>query len=464
MEVAKAEEPKTKAEKVEKPKKEVHKAVKKQKKNNLLAIACIALAAILLVVGIVFVTGENKLTIAGVEVKKDDYSVTIENATITAEDVEKLLSMEEVNELCLEKCSIQPALMKELCKLLELRMLEMNECNLSNEHLSNIDFSKLEYLWWLELQGNPQITELIGLEHVADSLHHLNIRGCSVTSLDVLSGSELIDHLDVGGNQLTSLKGIEQNLSLECLYAQNNQLTTLEGLENATILSDVNLRNNKITDMSILGKSAEKLRFLYIDNNPIGSLGTISSCLELIHLDADNCGLHTLNDLGNMEKLQQLSVANNSLTTLEGIGNNKELCYLDASNNMLISTAAIKDLAFTDANGYQGKVNLSNNALSGLEISDGAYISFLAIHGNKIVSLESVGSCDAYKLYLEYQDTIDFKKLAEANIDNFYIVNCPLDQQKKLEEILGTYYVEFVTAQEVQELIADEVTPAMQDE
>lgn len=462
VEEPKKEEPKKEGAKKEGPKKAESKPAKKKK--NLLPIVGIVVAVILaIVVGTTLISESNKLTIAGVEVNKDDSSITIENATITAEDVEKLISMEELTSLYIEGCSIEPALMKELSKL-NLYVLRMNNCNLSNEHLSNIDFSKWEDLWRLELQGNPDITELTGLEHVADSLEELYIGGCSVTSLEVLSGSSNITDLDVSGNQLTSLKGIENNIGLDYLHAQNNQLTTLEGLENTSVLRDVNLRNNQISDISILAKSAQKLQYLYIDNNPIGKLGAISNCLELKNLDADNCGLTSLSSLSEHEKLTYLSVADNSLISLSGIEKNQNLSYLDASNNNFISTTGIEELTFMDSNGYQGTVDLSNSALLGLQLSDELNVSSLAIYGNDISTLEAIESCKIYKLYLEYQSTIDFAKLAEAKIDYFYIINCPLDQQMTIEEMLGTYTVAFVTAEEADELQADSVPSAMKDE
>jgi hypothetical protein len=161
----------------------------------------------------------------------------------------------------------------------------------------------------------------------------------------------------------------------------------------------------------------------------------ISECVEIMHLDADNCNLVALGSLSKYEKLVYLSVAGNGITSLSGIEKNKNLYYLDASNNQILSVAALKEIPFTDSNGNKGIVNLSNNRISSLELSENTDMNLLDLHGNSIWNADALYKCKMRYLYLNYEDSIDFSELAKAEIQNINLVNVPLDQQVSLKEL-----------------------------
>ncbi len=470
QEKSKQEEPKQEAPKEEAPKKEKGKnkktlpMAKNKKRKGPLPIAAIVSAIILaLIIAFSFMNRTEMLTIGGVDWEKDAFSVHLGQATITMEDMEKLQSMEELGILRFTGCSIAPELMKEISKL-NLLTLEMSDCQLTNEHIANIDFSKLQELSELILEENDEITELSGVENIAANLTMLNVAGCSITSLDALAGSTEITKLDACRNALTSLKGIENNLHMSVLCVWGNQLTTTEGMENMTVLSEVNLRKNQITDMSVLSKSAGSLRELYVDYNDIRSLEFLSGCTGLENLDADNCGVYSVQPLAELSRLKYLSVANNSLSSLAGLEGKEQLVYLNASNNSIISTEPLKNIKFVDEYGYQGTLNLSNNGLLGIHLSEETDLAVLAVYGNVIASfdVENVGT--VHDLYVEYNEGIDFGKLAESDIDYYKIVNCPLDKQVQLKQLLGEYKVEFIADLDADANLSVGAPDAMQDE
>ncbi len=140
----------------------------------------------------------------------------------------------------------------------------------------------------------------------ADGLGQLEIYGCELTQLEIVSAPDLyilkcydnkIENLDLTGSG-----------ALEVLDCHNNLISKLDVSGNS-ILRTLNAGENSLTALT-LGKQP-KLTELYCRNNPLTELD-VTGCPELTDLYFQNCGLTNLN-LSQNSKLEWVFAYNNHL-------------------------------------------------------------------------------------------------------------------------------------------------------
>lgn len=468
-----------------------------QKRKLMLAIVAITVV-LAIVVGIIAFSGgddisnkgsSNTIIIAGEKFNKYDFSISLDNKELTSEDLEKFSDFNDISGIYLTDCTFPSTDISAVFECAEY-VVSLENCGLTTEHLNSVDFESLD-ISVLRLGNNLDLSDLSMLSSLY-SLTELKFNNCAVSDISFISNlydlkilsadynfisdisslakcvnletlslsnnqivslqplSELkeLKSVTVKHNKLSDLTGLENSLLIEFINAGNNNITSIDGLRNCTQLSDVALNENNISDISVLSKSSEKLSRIDLRDNAITDISQLAECIKLGELLIDNNQLTNLDALAKCTELDKLSASNNQINDINGIGN----CLfssLNLANNKINST---DDITFVSGDVYGAKLDLSNNQITELilNIDGNGTINFgdIRLYGNNISDFSALSRISSSKLAFEYNENIDFIALAERDYYNYYVINCPLDKQVNIGEILGSYRTEFVTEQE----------------
>ncbi|MBQ8682907.1 MAG: TIR domain-containing protein [Clostridia bacterium] len=423
----------------------------RQKKKLLLFVAIGVVTA--LVVGIllsVITSSANTIVIAGETFKKSDYSVVLEDKTLTQNDILQFEKFDDLNTISLTGCALQGSL--RAMGQHNLTTLVLARCGVTQEQLKTLELS--DEVFRLDLSGNQEITDLAPLNLANKNyLYELHISDTGVTDITPVGTLPKLEKLYVNRLGLLNLEGLENCIYLQELHAVGNALTTLEGLENTSKLARVYLNDNQLTDITPLARSAETLTVLQVNNNALASLDVLKACTALKYLSADKNKLTGIEELPR-KSLSGLSVADNQLTAIEKPwGLVGDSVYMDVSGNRITERVVVT--------GDKGRIQLdmSDNPLVDYAYATDHYYSNLFMHGlpaeddpahHLEILMETI---EGSRLVIDYGEGMEKANLAENDkFNEVYVVDCPLSAQVAMQELLGSYRVQFVSADEAAEL------------
>lgn len=212
--------------------------------------------------------------------------------------------------------------------------------------------------------------------------------------------------------------------------------------------TEVNFNVNRLTDISLLGKSADKLQNVYVNDNSIEDLSCLSNASELQYLSFDNNRVKTIDALKNCFKLCGVSGENNKIKSIESLKNLKTLQYIYFPHNEISDMSAISSLSQDIL-----VLDLSSNNVSKLMLHASSKYTYLSIYNNPLESLEGIELVSGYYTIFSYIDNNYLDKLHDRFSYGITILDCPLDQQVNVEDTIGKYWVTFSTLQETEEFI-----------
>ncbi len=438
------------------------KATAATKKNKFLPLICAAAAVIVLVAGILIINAANTVVIAGEKFSKGDTYISLEDKTLTQEDMESFRKFKELSSVYIANCTLPGTDLSAVCESVQYR-LELDNCGITNAHLASVDFEKMS-IKALCLDNNPELSELNSIAPLGDTLTELSFSNCAVSDLSflegfgglrsfvadnnaiadisVLSGCNELQEVSVSGNQLTNLDGLETAISLTQIQAADNDLENINGLSNTTLLTAVQLQGNKIQDISVLAKSAQTLKSIDLSGNGLADISVLSGCSLVTQLYINDNALTELSVVSGMPMLTTLWASGNQLTDISPLANCTALTDIDLSDNQITAT----DSLCVAETAYGADVDLSNNSITQLVLPAVEY-SYLALYGNEISDLSPLNTTVGSTLVFDYHADIDFTALGQSDYYNYYIFDCPLDQQIAIGEALGDYKTNFTTAE-----------------
>ena len=265
----------------------------------------------------------------------------------------------------------------------------------------------------------------------------------SIKSLAALSACAKLEVLSADSNKLINLNGLESCILLEKLYAANNAITDISGIQNATLLSEVDFSANKVADISLLGKSKGSLQRLDLSDNEIDNIDALSECRLITELNISHNRIETLDALSGLTEITSFSASYNRLADITGLKSCEKLADVDLSNNWIADIGSLS-LA-SSVNGVS--LDVSHNSIASLNIPKVNY-RYLSLFGNPVSDLSAVNGTTGRTLVFDYKADIDFASLANSDYYDYYVIDCPLDKQVEISDILGSYKVHFVSEQE----------------
>lgn len=436
-----------------------------KKSRNWKVIAAVA-AAVLVLVAAFALLKTSGVVIAGKEYKRSATSVSISEQTLTEKDIRAFSKLRKLRQVELKSCQLEGT---DLSPLLseEVWYIALPDCKLSREQLDSLDLSGTS-VTYLNLNGNTNLDSLQVITPVRDRLRHLDIGDTSVTGLQALADCPKLETLNINGvgagnlsmltnltelkevhvsrNGLTSLQGLEQALRLEHLEAAENELRDLEGLENATVLKKVDLSGNSLSEINVLKKSSGTITQLNLAGNQLIYGDVFASFPALEYLNIDNNQVVSLTGIDQCASLEKFSAAGNFLSEVTEFEQMPGLKYLNLANNR------ITELKLP---AYESNVTLelSGNPLMKLELKEGTTYRYLGLADMQSGNWETLCHLKADTLITCYDADMDYDRIRDGGTYRILLIDCPLDQQVKLEETLSNH-VEFVSAEEAAEAAA----------
>eukprot|EP00918_Siedleckia_nematoides_P061233 GHVU01133664.1.p1 GENE.GHVU01133664.1~~GHVU01133664.1.p1 ORF type:complete len:387 (-),score=14.14 GHVU01133664.1:742-1902(-) len=201
----------------------------------------------------------------------------------------------------------------------------------------------------------------VGFKTRLGLLTSLNLRGCGISSLEVVKSLKFLLELDVAENRLICLDELVNCPELRIVRAEHNSISELYGLTRLEKLTEIDLTGNNITDLIDVAWHP-RLRTLVMGKNIISSCG---DCLSshycwLLHvaLPGNSCwGWSALSGSGDFLPMSPAH-AENKLTSFGPIP--PQLQTLDLSYNCI---ARLEDV-FTEDDGEGGQCQLWSLTLS----------------------------------------------------------------------------------------------------
>ncbi len=457
------------------------------KKGFMIVIAAIIAALILMTVAISG-TFSKKVEIGGSKFKASTSSVIIyDKVEITQDDISKMKSLENLNFVSLNGCTLPDSGFAELAAI-NLSSLSLSDCNIDDAQFAkaesiNPNFTSIDL-------SNNQITDISKLSAAKDKLKSLNVSGNSIKdysvlsefnfrdfsadnaevydisflaassdleelslkdngieSLSALSACEKLQSVEVSGNKLADLSGLEHSIKLAYLKAAENEISSLNGIENCTVLNSVDLSSNKLVDISVFAKSASTLTNVYLSNNEIVDISALADCTLLENIYLDDNSINSISALANKSALKKISAQNNAIYDIAVLKDSKSLEYVNLGGNDISDMSAFSGI-WSKSSVY---MDLSSNNISAVSLASVSY-SFLNLHGNPLNDVGNLPSADVFNLILDYSESIDFSAFKNSEFNKVYVSECPLDRQLSVKNSIGEYSVEFVSSQEADEL------------
>lgn len=200
-------------------------------------------------------------------------------------------------------------------------------------HLQDIDISDNKITTLQPLSGNNVIkvirvggnnlTDLNSFEEGEESLVgtrtlvELHASNNQIPAMPSSFSCTCLTHLDLAGNQISKITGLSQLSFLSHLDLSNNQISSTKGLSClAGSLSTLSLANNKISRIGSEFMTFGVLRHLDLEGNRISDLYNLSHCSFLRELNvADNfiCGMRQMEYLVKLTALETLTLLGNAI-------------------------------------------------------------------------------------------------------------------------------------------------------
>ena len=416
------------------------------KKLSIIAILCAAVAFIVTVSScVIAINAKNKIVIAGVICKKNNYSITIENKEIYPEDLSKLTEFEDLNSVSFKNCIFNTDDLKIISEL-DLVKLEISACDLTDAQLNSINFDAFKNLSGLNLNGNDKITDLSVIAPIADTTEELHFNIITVENFDWLNNFTKLKQIYMNSTGIDNLDCLLNMPYLEVLSANNNAIKSLEGLANTSLLNTVFLANNQITDISVLANSMSTLKKINLDNNKIADASALSKCVKLQQISFNNNQISSVSWTKELNEIISLSLTNNNIDTLDGITQSANLTTLNMSKNKLTE---ISGLFFAD-DSYVN-VDFRDNQITTVQIPKNCYYRILALNGNPLQDSAFLSATNGSTISFNYFESLDMEFLKESHFNTVYLIDCPTNRIVEIEK--AQYGVKFVSSEEIENLL-----------
>lgn len=202
----------------------------------------------------------NTVEIAGTKYKTNDSTFTIRDYAFTADDMEALAKMDSLNYLSFTNCTLPDS---DLSWIRNVSTLSLENCGLTDQHISSIDFTSLD-LNALDLDQNPMVTDLSSVSNLSATLTTLSFRGCNVGDISFLTSLTKLTSLYADENSIEEISFVSNCKNLQILSLKSNKLTSLNGIENCSNLTYLDLSNNSISNIAL---PEGKFKFLDLSGN-----------------------------------------------------------------------------------------------------------------------------------------------------------------------------------------------------
>ncbi len=320
--------------------------------------------------------------------------------------------------------------------------VKIENCKVTD--ISPIKDTKAKYLSTISFSGN-QIKDLSALKDNT-RLNDIDLSSNEITSLDALADCTELRTLNLNHNKLSSLSGLEKLIRLTKVECSHNEISSLDGIKNCTVLEYVNISSNKISDISLLSKSAAKLKTVILDENEVSDLSALSGATQMKAITFNKNKITDLSAIKDLTNLTVISGDNNKIASIEPLSRMTKLTTISFAHNSITDMKPIQTLT-ASSNETVNVLDLSYNQIKSIEVTSNRSYEGAFFFNNPITSLDNVKNIKGMNVAVSYFDGMDVKELSNGYF-RLTIVDCPLDKRMAIENEVGRYRVTFCTAEE----------------
>lgn len=316
-----------------------------------------------------------------------------------------------------------------------LATLNLYKLCISNTNVG--DVSGLTKLQYLDISGNVNVTGLNNLSN----LKSLAVNNCNLTNenlTEITSNLNNLEYLSVNNNKINNLDFLSNCNNLNTLYASSNEINDITGLTNITAFNELDLSNNNIDDITCL-ENIIYIGNLNISNNNIKNILIFDKIRILDNVDISNNKITDVGlALGSNIPYNRLMAKNQEISFEIDIEKDKEYEFIlpdiinEAYKNGMYDTFVELDCQNCTINSIGTKIKIQSDTLGNGEASivvhggsfDG---SIYKINYNTVesINVESIRvKSNPYRQYYIENENFDTNGLiVEVTYENGFIEN-----------------------------------------
>ena len=466
------------------------------RRRGTIAFVTIVMAFVTASLTVFYFVGHNHETTWGDEVSSAEEYLTIEDKTLTNEDLQYIAGLRRLRSVELINCNVAECNLRELkfasrniwyvdlsgtkglydlsfLASTHTRHLALNGCpgiddisaltweELYDLELNDTDVTDLSPLAGTNISvlsfAHTNVSDLSPLESLLDDLWEIDGSYTQVSSLDTLAGARMLTRMRFDGCPIKEVKKPFVSSYLGEVGLAHTPVTDLSGLAACTEIETLDLHfADQLTDMSWLNRQCrETLTTLNLGGMSFDAQGLswVSSCTGLESLTLDGVKLGNLELCRNLKNLEYLSAVDCGLTSISGISGCKNLVTMLFAFNQIQSLDGLRS---PSSEWHETILDLSHNNLSSVsDLPKGEYRCIL-LQGNA----EGLGKtlpekASTYTIVVDWFSGIEDSPL--SNIDSvsyMYLLGCPDDQREALEGTFWSWRLHLVREDELLDLIA----------
>ncbi|WP_167343116.1 T9SS type A sorting domain-containing protein [Nonlabens sp. SY33080] len=256
------------------------------------------------------------------------------------------------------------------------------------------------------------------------------VNGLSISDLTGIEAFVNINRLDCYNNNLTTID-VSNNLALTRLHCSNNQITTLNISVN-TLINDIQCHNNGVLDQLNIANGnnsnftymkayGNSLSCIQIDPNftPPNDVGNFSQgwTKGATAIYSDDCV--ALNQVVNIPdaNLKNFLVSDNNIN----INGDTEITMAEAqaTTELIMNGIGIADLTGIEAFTNLTRLDVPNNSLTTIDVSNNLSLTRLHVGFNNLTSLDIRLNTSINELFCYDNSSLDTLLISNGNNSNF---------------------------------------------
>lgn len=267
-----------------------------------------------------------------------------------------------------------------------LSMLTITDIEIGQAQLKQLKESLPACIIYSDDAKEDIIDIKLGGKTFKSNVKELDLSGCGIKDISVLSVCTQLKTLDLSGNSITDISALVDIPGLTELDLSHNSISDISPLMSVTALEYLNISGNSVRSLAPI-KELTGLRELNVSSNPLESISAVSGLNALKTLWMDKVGLTDaqLEELYSLKSLKNLSIkdnpelSENAVAALQKKLGGCKISHSELKSEIVLGgrsfaaeteTVEAKNLKITDISAAAGFKNVKHMDLSGNQISD----------------------------------------------------------------------------------------------
>lgn len=326
-----------------------------------------------------------------------------------------------------------------------LSMLTIGDMDIKQSQLKKLKEELPDCIIYSDDAKEDVIEIKLGGKTFDNNVTELDLSGCDVNDISLLSVCTKLKKLDLSDNSISDISALVDMPELAELDLSNNRISDISPLMSVSKLTYLNLAGNRIKSVAAL-QDLTSLTELNLSSNELGGIAAVGRLTNLKTLWMDDIGLKdaSLEELYGLKNLKKLSIKDNSelseaaVTTLKKKLSGCTISHSELKREIVLGgksfacdaeTVEANGLGLSDISKVSGFSNvkhldLSNNSISRLSpLSQLKTLETLDLSNNRISDVSALTSLKNLKQLWLGGNSISAEQLQslKAALPNCYI-------------------------------------------